>query len=976
MAYNEFYNSTEVVRPFYVEKIPASLHLTTNSTVIHKDEVILFNAHLGHGTNVTFTWNMGDQTTYVNRGPVVSHLFLTAAVYNVSVTAQNRVGSMTASTCISVLYRIQPVGIYTDKQAYATGMDITFLAVTEEPGPLEFIWYFGDRPPHRTTSKATTKRYHFPGRYNVIVNASNGLSSFTSDIYPIVIQREVQPNRLLYAASVLLNTSANFDLRINRGTNVTYHWNFGDGTSRIGMNTEQHVFKSTGEFTMEVTVSNLVSSTSLTGKIFVVCQPCLPPPVKNMGPLKIQVKHLSLQQRYTMMNSDHDTVTLRKVRMEVESGGSSEAGNSMRMVTASASTALQVRRYQTVQLGVTYEAEIQCNISQGILYSWALYESDGLQVQLPPIETHQQSIRLPNNFLHYGTYKAIARVQIQGSIVYSNYTVCIEVVPSLPVSFINGGTNIFINNSNSTFLSLNGQGSYDPDYPHNILRYSWKCKPVSLIQSQCFSQHVPTSSPVIMFPASFLNPKFDQFQLTLSVQSGDRTSTSEVFITISPKLIRKIHVHCYQCQGNKVNWNEKFSVKAHCENCGISLQNISYTWKLYLVNASSKVIVDVPFCKSVDLSLPARIIEGTGPVPPPALFLPMQTSSGTPSLVSATTAVPSTTTDSNSPSPSTAFRHPASNDTTWSLDHPGSQNHTAIMTLSNMTSNMMTLMPPSVPPPPTTPSLPLFPHFPVHFEESQSSGGRARRGRSTKPEGSEISSAEPSPDSTSLTPVPDDYNLLLPPYHISEFPVSPEYNSESDFIDEFPIDTDFPPIFESTDAIGLPVGGSSSESSSGDPIIRPVPGPDFETYYGKIEEAESTGGRHTGMGPGHLGGDDTVSSSSGGEGDNLVDPSILLLTPHEKTLLDLDREPIDPAVFETLSLTGISSPIITFKPFMLKAKSLYMLEVSASSQQTLLGKTQFFFSTNEIPQGLTCQVQPSKGYEIHTDFSVFCTSGK
>lgn len=55
-----------------------------------------------------------------------------------------------------------------------------------------------------------------------------------------------------------------------------------------------------GEFRVEVTVSNLVSSASLSSHIFVVDQPCQPPPVKNMCPLKLQVHcqdncYLSLQ---------------------------------------------------------------------------------------------------------------------------------------------------------------------------------------------------------------------------------------------------------------------------------------------------------------------------------------------------------------------------------------------------------------------------------------------------------------------------------------------------------------------------------------------------------------------------------------------------------------------------------------------------------------------------------------------------------
>ncbi len=51
-----------------------------------------------------------------------------------------------------------------------------------------------------------------------------------------------------------------------------------------------HFFHRTGEYIIEVIMSNLVSSGSLTGHIFVLEELCQPPPVKNMGPNKIQVQ--------------------------------------------------------------------------------------------------------------------------------------------------------------------------------------------------------------------------------------------------------------------------------------------------------------------------------------------------------------------------------------------------------------------------------------------------------------------------------------------------------------------------------------------------------------------------------------------------------------------------------------------------------------------------------------------------------------
>lgn len=60
------------------------------------------------------------------------------------------------------------------------------------------------------------------------------------------------------------------------------------------------------------------------------------------------------------------------------------------------------------------------------------------------------------------------QVQIIDSVVYSNYSLRVQVIPSLPVASIQGGTNIFV--SRNTVVSLDGQKSYDPDFPLNPVR--------------------------------------------------------------------------------------------------------------------------------------------------------------------------------------------------------------------------------------------------------------------------------------------------------------------------------------------------------------------------------------------------------------------------------------------------------------------------------------------------------------------------
>lgn len=56
------------------------------------------------------------------------------------------------------LSSVTAVSVYTNGTVFAIDTDITFVAVTEETGPLEFTWYFGDDAPVRTTSRSIRRR--------------------------------------------------------------------------------------------------------------------------------------------------------------------------------------------------------------------------------------------------------------------------------------------------------------------------------------------------------------------------------------------------------------------------------------------------------------------------------------------------------------------------------------------------------------------------------------------------------------------------------------------------------------------------------------------------------------------------------------------------------------------------------------------------------------------------------------------------
>uniref|UniRef100_A0AAQ6IQD0 Polycystic kidney disease 1b n=2 Tax=Anabas testudineus TaxID=64144 RepID=A0AAQ6IQD0_ANATE len=846
---------------------------TSSVTATHQKLALFFS--IAAGTNMSVSLLVNTVLQYKNcsyatgEESAVVLLFNHTGTFAVELRAENRVSSQNKSVRVCVEGNRKPspqvkvnpnwqpasspvdnladtVRIYAAKRAYPTNTDIILVVVADVPDPVEFIWHFGDSTSAKTTSRTISKRYSKPGRFDVVVVMSSGQTSVASKVLPLEVQRAVKLNRLVHQASVLQKQTVTVSCRVNVGTNLTFLWSFGDGSSSLGQSTEQYVYHSTGEFRIEVTVSNLVSSASLSSHIFVVDRPCQPPPVKNMGPLE-----------------------------------------------------LQVWRYESVRLGVTYENDMNCDTAAGLHYSWALLDSVGQIFPLPRTDTHRQSLILPSHLLHYETYTAMARVQVIGSVVYSNYSVKVKVMPSPPVAFIQGGTNIFINNRNTTLVVLDGQRSYDPDFPLNPLSYSWTCKPVSSVTSSCFNQHIPSSSPVLTFPVGFLKPNFDQFQVTLTIHSRGHSASSETFITITPNVLGKVSLYCPQCSGDQVNWDQPFSVTAKCEDCGVSSDMIQYSWRLYLVNASSKPVTEVPFCHKVDLSAPSTVIKG----------------------------------------PATSTETPPAIDT-------ADYTHDSVpVFLTEHTSKTRTKK--------------------QNVDLSDSRTTSKKRGNMSNTAGEEIlyrplgefDPAEYHP-SAEYPPLALENSGGLYSDHLgnvfSEFPNDPD--SSADW--EFSL-----PVLETGD-----VGGRLD--------------PDYDVSLTSADEGDPgiSAGRPTGVdGETFSLGEDSVFGSTvhEDEGSNLVDPRPSAGI-QEQTLLDLPRDPVDRRLFQSYTFTGTSSSLLSFRPFSLMPGSRYMLEVTASekSKDGLLGRTQLFFKTQPAPKGVTCQVQPVKGMELHTHFSIFCTSGK
>lgn len=121
-------------------------------------------------------------------------------------------------------------------------------------GPVEYTWDFGDGT--IATGLTPTHRYVAPGRYEVTFTASNRAGTRTRTCQILVDQIEITS---LTASPLRLNVCeplrpVQFNANVRSGQNVTYAWDFGDGTTASGLN-PSHTFRTPGTYTVTLTVS-------------------------------------------------------------------------------------------------------------------------------------------------------------------------------------------------------------------------------------------------------------------------------------------------------------------------------------------------------------------------------------------------------------------------------------------------------------------------------------------------------------------------------------------------------------------------------------------------------------------------------------------------------------------------------------------------------------------------------------------------
>lgn len=247
--------------------------LTTNSFV--------FTNTSDNGNGETYAWNFGDGTSSTSYSP--THTYTQAGNYTVTLTVTKGANSSVAVKAITVAS--QPVSSFaftvnnnvvnfTSSSTIATGY-IT-----------NFNWDFGDG----STSTQQSPEHTFSASNTYLVTLTStgigGCTAVSSQNVTVVVPPSISSNVSAFtvsAAQCLTGNSYQFtNGSVVTGSNISYSWNFNDGTTDASIN-PTHTFSAAGSYNVILTATSSAGTSVSNQNVVVYPQPVPSFTIANTG---------------------------------------------------------------------------------------------------------------------------------------------------------------------------------------------------------------------------------------------------------------------------------------------------------------------------------------------------------------------------------------------------------------------------------------------------------------------------------------------------------------------------------------------------------------------------------------------------------------------------------------------------------------------------------------------------------------------
>ncbi len=207
-------------------------------------------ATVAGGSDVLYTWDLGDGT--FDYGPIVTHTYTSTGAYTAVITAANSANLITATTAVIVDEMISGLTAVNNSPT-PLGASVTLTAAVASGSNVTYTWDLGDG----AIAYGPVVTHNFSvGRFTAVITASNAVSAITATT-PITVDETIAALTAANDSPTPLGASTVLSAAVSAGSNVTYTWNLGDGTTGVGQ-IVTHTY-AVGTYTAVVTAANSVS---------------------------------------------------------------------------------------------------------------------------------------------------------------------------------------------------------------------------------------------------------------------------------------------------------------------------------------------------------------------------------------------------------------------------------------------------------------------------------------------------------------------------------------------------------------------------------------------------------------------------------------------------------------------------------------------------------------------------------------------
>ncbi len=230
-------------------------------TVADIDQCIYQNNFSFHNTTsisggtYSIVWNFGDGSTSTANDP--QHHYSFPGTYTVTLTATSDLGCINIKTQQVIVLEKPSVSFLPNNptQCVTNNNFIFYNSTTINVGGLSYVWHFGDG--ETSTQQNPTHHYAASGNYTVqlVVTSTAGCTdSITGSV--VVTALPVAAFGITDPPQCLINNSFSFTNTSSLpGETLTYHWDFGDGSSS-NLQTPVHQYTSSGNYNVVLTVTS------------------------------------------------------------------------------------------------------------------------------------------------------------------------------------------------------------------------------------------------------------------------------------------------------------------------------------------------------------------------------------------------------------------------------------------------------------------------------------------------------------------------------------------------------------------------------------------------------------------------------------------------------------------------------------------------------------------------------------------------